>query len=112
MSWDEPHFEFRISSYLIRIMSTGRAPIGKYNLIHITHLADSSNDYVTDLWKAKYVTDLWKSEDTGEWTRHEIFHSPTQNEVDEWLQDKLGVNGMDGLLHRIGMRDEFFVPYM
>jgi hypothetical protein len=101
MSWDEPHFEFRIDPYLIRIMSTGRAPIGKYNLIHITD--SSTNDYVTD---------LWKSEDTGEWTRHDYYLYPTQNEVDEWLQDKLRVNGMNGLLNTIGMKDEFFVPYM
>ena len=112
MSWDEPHFEFRINSYLIRIMSTGRAPIGKYNLIHITQLTDSSNDYVTDLWRAKYVTDLWKTEGTGAWTRHDRYLYPTQIEVDEWLRENVRVDGIDGLLNTIGMRDKYFVPYM
>ena len=103
MSWNEPEFNFSINSYLIRIMSTGRAPIDRYNIIHITNSSKTPNPYVTD---------LWKSEDTGEWTRHKISHCPTQNEVDEWLREHLRVNGMEGLLRRIGMRDEFFVPYM
>ena len=103
MSWYEPEMNHRINSYLIRIMSTGRAPIGKNNIIHIT---DSSNP------DDPYVTDLWKSEETGEWTRHERSHCPTQSEVDEWLRNNVKVNGIQGLLRRIGMRDKHFVPYM
>ena len=104
MGWDEREMNHKIGSYLIRIMSTGRAPIGKYNLIQII---DSSKDPPNN-----YVTDLWKSEDTGEWTRHDRYLYPTQSEVDEWLRDKVGVSGMKGLLRKIGLRDEHFVPYM
>ena len=106
MSWYEPEMHHRInSSYSIRIMSTGRAPVGRYNLIHITqHKTDSPND--------DEVTALWKSEETGEWTRHERSHCPTQSEVDEWLRNNVKVNGIQGLLKRIGMRDKHFVTYM
>ena len=74
MSWDEPHFEFRIDPYLIRIMSTGRAPIGKYNLIHITD--SSTNDYVTD---------LWKSEDTSRAGLIVVAQLNTANETNHWV---------------------------
>ena len=97
MSWKEPEMNHSIKAYLIRVMPLGNAPIGKYNLIQIRR--SSSDEFVTNLWKA------WN---TQEWTSH---LSPTQGEVDEWLLKHLKVNGMEGLLRRIGLRDEHFVPF-
>ena len=36
---------------------------------------------------------------------------PTQNEVDKWIRKILNVDGVKGLLKRIGMRDRNFVCY-
>ena len=36
---------------------------------------------------------------------------PAQNEVDEWIRKDLKVDGVKGLLKRIGMRDRHFVCY-
>ena len=106
MSWNEPEMNRRMnSSYSMRIMSTGRAPVCRYNLIHITlHKTDSPND--------DEVTALWKSEETGKWTKHESSHRPTQSEVDEWLRNNVNVNGIKVLLKKFGIRDKHFVPYM
>ena len=96
MSWNEPEINVRINEHLIRIMPLGNAPYGKFNLIQIRN---SSDNFVTNLRK------VWNTE---EWTSHLW---PTQGEVDDWLHENLEVVGMKGLLRRIGLRDENFVPF-
>ena len=96
MSWEEPEMNHWINSHLVRIMPLGNAPYGKYNLIQIR---DSSD---------KFVTNLRKTWNTQEWTSH---LSPTQDEVSDWLRENLKVGGMEGLLSRIGLRDEHFIPF-
>ena len=96
MSWYEPEMNHSRRAYLIRVMPLGNAPIGKYNLIQIRR--SSSDEFVTNLWKA------WNAQ----WVSN---LSPTQGEVDIWLNEHLGVSGIEGLLQTIGMRDEFFVEY-
>ena len=96
MSWDEPEIEFTIKTYLIRVMPLGNAPFDRYNLIQIR---DSSDEFVTNIRKDR---------NTEEWTSN---LSPTQDEVNDWLHENLKVGGMEGLLRRIGLRDEHFVPF-
>ena len=96
MSWGEPEMNHWINEHLIRIMPLGNAPYGRYNLIQ---LRDSSD---------KFVMNLRKAQNTEEWTSH---LSPTQGEVDDWLRENLRVGGMEGLLRRIDLRDEHFVPF-
>ena len=101
MCRNDPDIEFKVNRYHIVVRSSIIAPPGKYDTISIK---DSSNTYVKK---------LWKSRDSNEWTM-DLDHCnsfPTQNEVDEWIRKNLKVDGVKGLLKRIGMRDRHFVCY-
>ena len=94
------NLDFKVNGFNIEVRSSNFADFG-YDTISII---DSSNTYVTKLWKS------W---DSKEWTM-DLDHCnsfPTPNKVDEWLHKNLKVAGMERLLKKIGMRDRHFVPY-